>query len=670
MAEQIQMARVVGTLREVLRKRLEDRILEVIDDHEEMSLDFEDVENIAYENNFTDIIAGIDEIDRQNGKIQRIREFERERNKQIRSEEKEFEEYLISHPEEFNKFEEGLNVMDNQQVVRSGRLDIVARDKEGKKAKIELKSRNQAARHYHFQIMKYFNDNPEGDERVIFLSKLDDPGLKTIAFSLDDFRKQGRIKFFGYTQSNGGYNYLEITPDNIENPKPIDWGKAKRKKDTDKIRVVRRAVRQPVRREEDKTPEEIEWDKAPLFYKVLLFIKPDLKNKERFLQSIEVTKKQKSELENLVCSDKFSSQLIALKEYSDILNGRFNNRFLSARVHKIIGFNLTNKASKQENKYRDNYNSLRKGFYEFLITLDSSKELPIEELKEITKKVNTLTGKVRYSDEHIVKYRQSLREVINTYSGLEKEIAHYLFIHTCLPDLYLFNLFIKSKLERTKKLAEIDLDLAKIYLKFNLGTIAALNDINSIDEKDRNNLEVIRNFGKDKPILVDEYYLGVCNFVINDNLLYKNIIDNLTISKINGFTNGERIPAGRTFHPAVKIEKPIVSGPTAYQKLEQAIHINGHRDLLTKDSKLRMNYFVEDVKNAGVNEDYVKSIGESFNGFNLAKKLRKRESVPSEISVRNFFDDVYLNYVLNNKVPSPEDLNSLYQKDCAVEEAK
>lgn len=231
---------------------------------------------------------------------------------------------------------------------------------------------------------------------------------------------------------------------------------------------------------------------------------------------------------------------------------------------------------------------------------------------------------------------------------------------TGFTDQVLFNEFLKLKIKRAKKLAEVDLPLAQTYLKFSIVTDNLLNIVSQARTSERKG--VVKS--KD-PMTInasDKHYMDYMN---NDTLLYKSILSIIKpAEEPHSFQGGEEIPSG-TFHPqeqVVPAPKPVIREPTPYETLEHAVYSNGHKDHLSKDSKLRIKYFIQDIEAQGASEDYVKAIQESFAHFNLAKKLRKREEMPSETQLRSFFDDVTLGYVTQGKVPSIHELENIYKE--------
>ncbi|MDD1475140.1 hypothetical protein MEO41_28320, partial [Dolichospermum sp. ST_sed4] len=88
-------------------------------------------------------------------------------------------------------------------------------------------------------------------------------------------------------------------------------------------------------------------------------------------------------------------------------------------------------------------------------------------------------------------------------------------------------------------------------------------------------------------------------------------------------------------------------------------------DRLSDDSRLRIEYFVEDILAKGYNGENLRALCDSFSELNFTRRFRHRDDPrPTDTKIRNFFDDVYLGYVLKGKAPTKEELEKLYSHDC------
>ena len=78
--------------------------------------------------------------------------------------------------------------------------------------------------------------------------------------------------------------------------------------------------------------------------------------------------------------------------------------------------------------------------------------------------------------------------------------------------------------------------------------------------------------------------------------------------------------------------------------------------------KSRIGYFIEDMGQLGLNNTSIKKLRSTFSSFNLYRKLRNRETRPTNLQFRNFFDDVTPQYLRNGKIPTSKELEQCYIK--------
>ncbi len=211
---------------------------------------------------------------------------------------------------------------------------------------------------------------------------------------------------------------------------------------------------------------------------------------------------------------------------------------------------------------------------------------------------------------------------------------------------------LMAKSSRAKALAGIDRELATAYMKFDY-------DIYMLS---RNLKE-----GDSVPIAEVAYRLGchgsVHAFINKDNELYAQIVRRFAVEQVKEGTAEHAAPVQAEIAPpaAASVQAGTSAGTTqTLQKaLENAIthKINGNT---TEDSLLRIRYFVQDAAEA-LSPEQMLGYGEAFGRFHLAGKFRNRDTRPSDIKIRNFFDDVTMRYLRHKRVPEASDLEALYR---------
>ena len=161
-------------------------------------------ESIARELGFNDIVGGIEEIDRENGKIARQRKAEEARiAKQKEQKEARMRDWFVQH---LDVLERGLQYRGHEVNIRSGRVDIDAKDASGRPVRIELK----AVPDYNdivagSEIRRYYNDNPEGNARVIFAAPEIRGGL---FFDVKREHDGGNLKILKVAENRNGWQIV------------------------------------------------------------------------------------------------------------------------------------------------------------------------------------------------------------------------------------------------------------------------------------------------------------------------------------------------------------------------------------------------------------------------------------------------------------------------------
>ncbi len=243
---------VMPLVRGVLHKKLEELVLQTMTRPGYVPQEVFEAEEIAKKNGFLDIQIGIDEIFRDVGAIQVRRTLERRENQRIVREEREMQNYFIAdNGAKLSLIEQGLQYQSHEKVTRAGRLDIAAKDSNGKNVTLELKARDYDSRAVFFQIMKYINEDETGG-KLIFVAPEVKPEL---FFGLRQFADSGRIGFFEVERNNGDYSVRRVSAEDFETPAEIDWNKrARRKEDSGLVRVTAEVSRRNGKGKKDKSP--------------------------------------------------------------------------------------------------------------------------------------------------------------------------------------------------------------------------------------------------------------------------------------------------------------------------------------------------------------------------------------------------------------------------------
>jgi hypothetical protein len=217
------------------------------------------------------------------------------------------------------------------------------------------------------------------------------------------------------------------------------------------------------------------------------------------------------------------------------------------------------------------------------------------------------------------------------------------------------NEFLGLRLNRTRALMNVHPNFARPY--FSYGVI-----VQEIIEKLCNQEPVFEN----TTIGLGE--LG--KFVKKDNELYNGMVGSFIARPETVYVQPK---SSAVVKPIKKEEKktekvtviPInrpVYEPTPQENLRNAIFDNNSVEF-TRDSRLRVEYFVEDA--SGLYNGELDEVAKSFSKLKFGRRLRCKFR-PDEMQIRNFFDDVYLQHTRSGKVPSSSDLKRLYEEDCTV----
>ena len=122
------------------------------------------------------------------------------------------------------------------------------------------------------------------------------------------------------------------------------------------------------------------------------------------------------------------------------------------------------------------------------------------------------------------------------------------------------------------------------------------------------------------------------------------------------FLSGFAVASNRSIPPIRKTQNESKPSP-----LQNSILAGQNGERFNEDNLARINYFADDAKRLGYSPSQEEALAQEFNHFHLARHLRNRESRPSDLQLRTFFDDLTLNYVSKGIVPTKEDIEKTYK---------
>ncbi len=656
----------------IARNKLERIILDTMGHPEQIPQDFFELRDVARQNCFLEIEEGFRLILEQIGETQSRAAIDRIRSRgERRRDEADLQQYLIEKPERLGLIEPGLAYLAHEKRIKSGRLDILAEDKSGREVKIELKARAYDPRKSNFQIMKYFNDDKSEEGRLMFIAPTIDPSLIT---SLAQYQKAGRMSFFEFKKQDGDYSFSEVKPEDIKDPVPIDWTK-RRKREVDEKGLV--TVTSSVGKRASKSEEETELTSYPLYYQILLQNRPNLRDKKRYLKPIFIERNQMEALEELVSSRELDRALDALErniqwELPDprSLDVMSRQEVVSelVRLMELVQGTVTNKTKKiAKERIFERIRVYTRGLFytsfeifEFQLNNVSNPNIEpndiIINMANSQKRLSDIVINSRYSDKILIGFRnlinKTLRKAVSSHDDKTEDIARKWLFFAANYTGALFDQFLQTKIKRAKELAEIDKEIAISYSIFNPLAYSKLAE------------REVDGFAKTVSVIDNSVMI---DFVKRDTQLYKSILSNLRIREEDKKPVADQKPE----LIALQVEKqqePKPRIPTPSSLLRDSI-LHNHKEALDDDANARLDYFIEDVLQRGY-DARLEQLCDSFSHFNLGKRMRRREDRPSDMQLRNFFDDVQLKYVRRGEVPSAQDLEHLYEEDCKSEVSK
>lgn len=601
-------------LKDFVRRKLEDVVLETMDHPSQVPEEFKEYKQIAKENGFTELIEdGFEKIEAEIGRIQIERALHRRQSGRIQEEEKKLQAYFIADDgKRLEKIEQGLKYVAHEKPTRAGRLDILAEDTQKKEVKIELKARDYNSRYVFMQIMKYFNDDKSGNARLVFIA----PEVKSdLLISLAQYEKTGRMAFFRVDRTNGDYSLTKVKPEDVPEPKPINWAKRKRGEKTGLMTVAGELPQErgiPERDESKKKTEDewrAKWNKLSVFDKYMLTYLPKSKPSSRTISAEEFSHLMKRVLSaqqiiGLQIDEPEMKQVIHNVKVSNLaaqgyeLYEKYGMKELTACTTVIGAF-----AKLTSSGYENTGENLEE---RLTMMKNASKNLVTFEME-----LNKMRGDKRF--KRLVKELEmsspiDLEEILQTNLLRRKRLQ-------VLSDV------IRTKVDRTRALQKVAPELASIYLKYGVSEFVTLM--------------TDRDFIKDGEINFYESDLG--NYAATDNLIYKALItrylsiDGVELEKGAFHKNDDAI----NHVQQTKLTKPEERQPAKYDidaVIPLKVFSSGH---LSNDTEETVRIFVDEVLNNPSYSEMMKA--------GLAEEARKNKWYKNdlkEIEVRTFFDDL------------------------------
>jgi hypothetical protein len=210
----------------------------------------------------------------------------------------------------------------------------------------------------------------------------------------------------------------------------------------------------------------------------------------------------------------------------------------------------------------------------------------------------------------------------------------------------MLNAFLKIKIARARDLKDVDENLSQAYLSTAYGDYAQMIRNETGREVNPKLFQRLSDGPPGYVMEMDEFfrYVGFEDQVymsIRDMIVERHSMDHDRSNDLNGNCNGN----------------DNNSGLTAYEKLSRAI-CGRSIDHYSCDKRARIKAFVdEEVVQHPVDLD---ALRKSF----CHARLGTRIIGVDDLRVRNFFDDIKLDYLIHGKIPTAQQLNDLYDKDC------
>lgn len=497
-------------LREHINRKLEERTLDIAGmPRGAAGDDIEELRDLARETGNLDALYILDAKAEEIGWAQIKRTLAPIRR--IEQREKRLEDYL-AQGNNLERVQEGLKFRSRQEVLHSGRLDIVAEDRNAGEVVVELKAGDYDSGNVFHQLVKYAGERP--DSKVLFIA----PRIKAdLVMPLSQLPEGNRIRFYEVREDGKDYSFKPVDKSSFGDAPDQRWTFGSRRGNGRQTGVVKfvRAERgsgkandedEPIARDSEDSsdkpspkikvvPDEnlgrlrgerivdsrfspnaevfplpaFASDPAsPLYYRALGNLYPETLRPEKFLDKIQVERKQLAQLEDLA---RQGPSIDKIEKYAEKYKSPSDRREqnLSPKNKIILGRALSRLSSnsgiivKMGRKLDD-------GLEEILDGMPDLNSLHYDERRvsrlgmqiiRLNDKVTDLMGKkviceIREDFKKLAECgeftEESRREMEWLASRLDKEIV------TLGID------YLQTKFRRARKLAEVDPEMASLYL--------------------------------------------------------------------------------------------------------------------------------------------------------------------------------------------------------------
>lgn len=629
----------VGLLvREAIRRRLGEKIDELIElPKGKTDKDLEFYMDIAEQFGFSDERSVLERYSYET--LREVIRVKTNPKKTRKQKEKELEDFLVADTH-LALLEPGLTFVSRQEIIETGRLDILARDNSSKEAVVELKMGNYVSRDVFWQLTKYMNEKP--DDRAFFVAPRIKPDLY---YALRAHAESGRLVFFEVEENDEAYTFRRIDETNLpKNGRKIMVTSKRKRANGDLVTIVA-TDNEPVKKK--KKAEPADWNTYPFYYQMILLHNLVPKSRERYLQPIEVTPDQKRELENLVKTPEVDS-------WSELYDEDFD---CDPKVYKSLDPNKVPKI-----RYRRHAKLAVKGeiifsdiahhtdlLTELLLRYISGYGKPptIESLGKFNRELTKILLDISHGDSSEMKTLRQYLELIDLecFSHMRNQrLVQGVKSMNRFPKAHLINELINIKIRRAEALEEIDPILAQAYLRYSITSDNAISLM----------------CNQPPPVSYHIAHQRIKGYLARDQELYKSILDNLVArpdeepqleKKANEITPDPDeladVSTESTYDPVRQIRNAMVNG-----HIERFLRYEAWVDALT-----------EDISSGKYTESQVKEFSEALREANLSRRFRHRESRPDMHSLETFSQDVILQYASKGVVPSAEELRRLYESD-------
>ena len=314
---------------------------------------------------------------------------------------------------DLSQIEEGLKFRRAEDVLHSGRQDIVAVDSLGNEVTIELKARDYTRREVMYELDKY---RGETNFRSIIVAPKIRPDM---VFGLIDHYRAGRIKFVEVDGNHEDYEFREITPENFSEKQRksaekelasskvkakertgysrdtgvLDYSaKRRRNGKTKKIHKDERKVRNETfetalvenspeiqKDSEDETLEQFiaNAPNYPLFYNMMVVYDVGGKDKKKYLKPRQISPEQRKGLEELLSTNEIDFNVRIHKRMSRVHKELVEQGLADADGRYYVH---ANDCDKEVQKFLEKVNDfefqMRKGFAEVIELIGHHQQYP------------------------------------------------------------------------------------------------------------------------------------------------------------------------------------------------------------------------------------------------------------------------------------------------------